>query len=423
MFYDEATITVRSGDGGDGMVSFRREKFVPFGGPDGGDGGDGGDVIFVANSHISGLGYFRRNTQFRAEHGVGGGTANKTGARGAALHLQVPVGTLIRDAETGDLLADMVANGQEAIIAAGGAGGRGNARFASSTNRAPRVAERGEPGEEMSLQLELKLIADIGLVGKPNAGKSTLLSMISAARPKVANYPFTTLVPNLGVVEIDEYDTFVVADLPGLIEGAAEGHGLGHAFLRHVERTRVLIHLLDGAAESPHEDWRQINAELERYGAGLSRKPQLVVLNKIDLPDAIAWQPILAEMVEAAGYTFMVISAATGDGVKAMLRQAHEMLLAAPAMGDDEPTEEPVIRPQKDDRSFEIERLDDHSWRIHGAWIERLAQRTFFGYAATALRFQRQLDRSGISAALRDAGVSDGDDVYIGDIALEWQEE
>jgi GTP-binding protein len=423
MFYDEAKIHIKSGDGGDGLMTFRREKFVPFGGPSGGDGGDGGDVVFVVNDNFNSLVSFHRQIHYKAEPGLRGGKNRMTGATGNALRIEVPPGTVIRNAETNEILADLTENGQEAIILQGGKHGRGNTRFVSSTNQAPRIAERGEPGEELWVTLELKLIADVGLVGKPNAGKSTLLSTISAARPKVAAYPFTTLQPSLGVVRLDRFgDDFVVADIPGLIEGAADGHGLGHDFLRHIERTRVLLHLIDGSAPEPYEDWLQINAELVQYNAGLERRPQLVVLNKMDLPDAVAWEPILAELVAEAGYEFISISAVTGHNVREMLYKVSQMLATAPDIMDS--AEEPVvIRPKSDPMQYQVEREGANQWRVVGENIERLANKTYFEYDDSAMRFQRILDGSGISNALRKAGVSDGDMVAFGDVELEWQEE
>src|SRR5690606_14088935 len=356
MFYDQARIYVKSGDGGDGMISFRREKFVPLGGPDGADGGPGGDISFVVNPNMNSLARYHKQVHFRAENGGHGGTRNKTGATGADLVLEVPPGTTILDAESGELLADLVSGDDRVTILAGGRPGRGNARFASSTNQSPRIAERGEPGQERWLTLELKLIADVGIVGVPNAGKSTLLSAVSAARPRIDSYPFTTLQPNLGVVEVGDGETMVWADIPGLIEGASAGVGLGHDFLRHVERTRVLIHLLDGAASDPLEDWAMINQELALYHANLAQKPQLVVLNKIDLPDAIAWEPLIAERMTAEGYPFAAISAVTGKGVRAMLYRVKQMLDEAPPPPRWE-QEVPVLRPEEDEEAFTIEQV------------------------------------------------------------------
>ncbi len=420
MFYDSARIYVKSGDGGDGMISFRREKFVPRGGPDGGDGGHGGNIIFVVNPKLNSLYTFHRQVHYRAGRGVDGGRSNMTGAMGETLRLEVPPGTLIREAETDNLLADLIHPGQEVMLMNGGRGGKGNARYANSVNQTPRLAERGEPGEAQWLILELKLIADIGLVGVPNAGKSTLLSVISAARPKIAAYPFTTLEPSLGVVELDDYQTMVVADIPGLIEGAAEGVGLGHEFLRHIERTRVLIHLLDGAAAEPLEDWATINQELSLYDPALLDKPQLVVLNKMDLPDAIAWEPLIQERVEAEGYEFCAISAITGQNIRPMLYRVWELLQALPPVTYVQ-DEEPIIRPEADENDFTIER-EGSGWRVHGIRIERVAAMTFFEFEATARRFQAILEGMGISAALRKAGVKEGDTVMIGDETLEWSD-
>ncbi|MFQ5398496.1 MAG: GTPase ObgE [Anaerolineae bacterium] len=427
MFYDRAKIYIKSGDGGDGMISFRREKHVPLGGPDGGDGGKGGDIIFVTNPHLNSLVRFHRRNHYRAGNGTHGGTKRKTGADGESLRLEVPVGTLIRVADTGELLADLVQPKQEAIILQGGRGGRGNTHFTSSANQAPRLAERGEPGRELWLELELKLIADVGIVGVPNAGKSTLLSAVSAARPKVASYPFTTLQPNLGVVALEGFESMVLADIPGLIEGAAAGVGLGHDFLRHIERTRVLIHLLDGAAQDPLEDWAMINQELALYdrrmgvSTRLEEKPQLVVLNKMDLPDAVAWEPLIEEQVKKAGYPFCAISAVTGQGVQDMLYRVKRLLDETPI--PESPGEErPTIRPAEDEDVFTIER-ENGGWRVSGPRIERIAAMTYFEFDATLIRFQHILESMGITKALVEAGIRDGDLVYIGEQELEWGEE
>jgi GTP-binding protein len=420
MFYDQAKIYIRSGDGGDGMIGFRREKHVPRGGPDGGDGGKGGDVVFVVNRHTNSLVRYHRNSHFPSGNGKHGGHKSMTGANGETLRLNVPAGTLIRDAETGEILADLVEIGQEVVLLKGGRGGRGNTRFASSTNQAPRLAERGEPGQERWLLLELKLIADVGIVGVPNAGKSTLLSVVSAARPKIADYPFTTLQPNLGVIDLGDFEPFVIADIPGLIEGASAGAGLGHEFLRHVERTRVLIHLLDGSAADPLKDWAMINQELAMYDSHLEGKPQLVVLNKMDLPDAAAWEPLIAERMEEEDLLFCSISAVTGQEVRQMLGRARQML-------DETPLPQPVVetrlvlRPEPDEESFEILR-EAEGWRVKGKRIERIAAMTYWEFEATTRRFQQFLDNMGISKALVEAGVNEGDTVFIGDETLEWSE-
>lgn len=421
MFYDRAKIYIKSGDGGDGMIGFRREKYVPLGGPSGGDGGNGGDIVFVVNPHHNSLIRFHKGNHFRAGDAGHGGTKSRTGADGQTLRLETPPGTIIRDADTGDLIADMTKETQEVVVLRGGRGGRGNIHFANSVNQAPRIAERGQPGQEMWLELELKLIADVGIVGVPNAGKSTVLSVVSAARPKIASYPFTTLQPNLGVVALDEYTTMTLADIPGLIEGASQGVGLGHDFLRHVERTRVLIHLIDGAASDPLEDWAMINQELALYDIALETRPQLVVLNKMDLPDAVAWEPIIEEEIKKAGYPFCSISAVTGQGVREMLFKVKKLLDEAPEpeLTLDEPV---VIRPEADDTAFSIER-EGEGWRVRGRRIERIAAMTYFEFDATLVRFQHILENMGITKSLRQAGVQSGDMVYIGDEELEWGEE
>jgi GTP-binding protein len=419
MFYDRAKIYIRSGDGGDGMISFRREKFVPLGGPDGGDGGKGGSIVFITNPNLNSLVRFHRQNHFRADHGRHGNPKRQTGASGKDIMLEVPAGTVVRDAASGDLLADLTQPNQELILINGGRGGRGNIHFSSSRNQAPRLAERGEPGKEMWLTLELKLIADVGIVGVPNAGKSTLLAAVSGARPKIADYPFTTLHPSLGVVTVDEFHTMVLADIPGLIEGAAQGTGLGHDFLRHIERTRVLIHLLDGAASDPLVDWAMINQELALYDIALEEKPQLVVLNKMDLPDAVAWEPILEEEIVKAGYPFCSVSAVTGLGVREMLYRVKQLLDEAVVPEPD--LEEQVIFRPPEDESFYIER-EGNTWRLRGQKIERIAAMTYFEFDDTLVRFQHILERMGISQALEEMGVQVGDIVTIGDQELEWGE-
>ena len=419
MFFDEAKINVKSGDGGDGCIAFRREKFVPFGGPSGGNGGPGGSVYLVVDRNQNTLVYFRRKIHFKAERGGRGSSKNQQGEAGQDLFIPVPAGTVVYDADSGDPLADLVEDAQQVVVARGGRGGRGNAVFASSTNQTPRLAERGEPGQERWLRLELKLIADVGLVGVPNAGKSTLLSVVSAARPKIADYPFTTLEPNLGVVTIDGHHSFVMADVPGLIEGASQGAGLGLQFLRHVERTRLIIHLLDGAAQDPLADYGVINRELAEFSQQLVTRPQIVVLTKMDLPDAQAWWPLVQEAMAERGVEAHAISAVTGQGVQALMRRAFELLQSLPAA---EPAGDivTVIRPAEDENAFRIEREQD-GWRVRGVRAERVAAMTPFGVPEAAARFQRQLAGMGIIAALQKAGVQPGDMVRIGERELEWQ--
>jgi len=419
MFFDEAKIHVKAGGGGDGCVSFRREKYVPLGGPSGGDGGKGGDVYLVANPHLNTLISFKRRVHFKAKRGDHGRGKGQKGRQGDDVFVEVPPGTVVRDAETEGLIADLMEEGQRALVARGGKGGRGNASFATSTNQAPRIAERGAPGQERWLYLELKLIADVGVVGVPNAGKSTLLSVVSAARPKIAAYPFTTLEPNLGVVALGDYTSFVMADIPGLIEGAHAGAGLGHEFLRHIERTRMIIHLLDGASADPLADYDSINEELALFDPELARKPQLVVLNKLDLPQAQALWPSVEQAMNAQGQEAMSISAVTGAGVQEMLRSVAGMLAS---LSKEEPAtaEVKVFRPVEEDKALTITWEDD-AWRVQGAEAERVAAITNWDLDEAVMRFQRIADALGLKAALREAGVQTGDTVRIGEVELEWQ--
>lgn len=328
-FVDEVRIHVKAGDGGNGCLSFRREKFIPKGGPDGGDGGNGGDVVLEANAQISTLLDLTYPKQLRATKGTHGKGKDKTGRRGTDLIIRVPVGTLVRDEETGELLQDLIFDGQKFVVAAGGRGGRGNARFATSTNRAPRRVEKGKEGQERDLQLELKLLADVGIIGFPNAGKSTFLSKISSARPKIADYPFTTLIPNLGVVEGGESRPFVAADIPGIITGASKGVGLGLTFLRHIERTRLLIHLIDISSESsdhPVEAFQALNQELRAYHPSLETKTQIVALNKIDLPIVREKVIDFIEDFKKIGYDPYLVSGKTGEGVETLMEAVSKAL-------------------------------------------------------------------------------------------------
>lgn len=425
MFIDEVKIRVKAGDGGNGCLAFRREKYVPRGGPSGGDGGHGGDVILYASEHYNTLLHFRFNPEHKAERGRHGEGSNRTGRDGASVELPVPVGTIAYDAETGDLLHDFTQPEERFLVARGGRGGRGNARFATSTHQAPTEHEPGKPGEERHLRLELKLLADVGLVGFPNAGKSTLISRISAAHPKIADYPFTTLEPHLGVVRLDDLRSFVVADIPGLIEGAHRGEGLGHDFLRHIQRTRVLIHLLDGLAEAPLLDLAQINTELALFDPALGDKPQIVVLNKMDLPEVQEKWDALKKQLKAKGYQNLYsISAITKQGLQPVLYRAAELLEELPAYEyriplDDE--EMPVYRYQKDPQDYLILKTD-RGWRVTGQAIERAASMTYWEHFQSIRRFQRILETMGVDQALRDAGIQPGDTVLIGDHELEWEE-
>lgn len=419
LYFDEAKIHVKAGDGGNGCVSFRREKYVPLGGPNGGNGGGGGDVYAVASRNLNTLLAFRRRQHFRAGRGGHGKGKDMRGASGEDCLIEVPLGTVIADAETGEPIGDLVEQGQRVVVARGGRGGRGNRAFASSINQAPRMAENGEPGQERWLQLELKLIADVGIIGFPNAGKSTLLAAISAARPKIADYPFTTLKPNLGVAEIDGR-TLVVADIPGLIEGAHAGAGLGFQFLRHIERTRVLIHLLDGDSDHPLEDMRKLNAELESYSAALDRKPQIVALNKLDLTHTRDRWPQMRRRAQEQRIPMWAISAATGEGVKALLQATVRMLDELP---EEEAAPEAMaeFRPHEDDeRGYKIESRGGRFY-LRGKRIERQAVMTNWSQPESVARFQRILHATGIWEALEEAGVSPGDTVCIGSAEFEWQ--
>lgn len=422
MFYDTAKIYVKSGDGGDGCVAFRREKYIPHGGPAGGDGGKGGDVVLVVDPHLNTLYRFSRKRHFQAKRGEHGKGKNQTGANGPDLIVEVPPGTIVRDADSGGLLIDLTEPGERFVVAHGGRGGRGNSRFATATNQAPRMAERGTPGEERWLELELKLLADVGLVGMPNAGKSTLLAAVSAARPKIADYPFTTLQPNLGVAVLDDYASIVFADIPGLIEGASQGVGLGHEFLRHVERTRLLVHLIDGAGEDPLEAFATINAELAAFDARLAEKPQIVVFNKSDLPDARAVWPLVQEELTALGYEIMSISALNRDGTRELVYRVAQLLEELPAPEEIVVEEMPVLRPELDDDEFVIERRGA-DWHVRGGRIERRARITRWDLHEAVNRFQKTLEYLGVTAALEEAGVKNGDTVYIADVELVWGED
>jgi GTPase len=426
-YFDRATIEIRSGKGGAGAATFRREKFVPRGGPNGGDGGRGGHVYLVADANFNTLLSFRYERSFSAEAGGNGQKNNMHGRQGRDLTVKVPPGTVVRAMIDGvSYEVDLARPGQRLLAARGGRGGLGNVHFTTSTRQAPRIAELGEPGQELTLELELKLIADVGLVGFPNAGKSTLLSVISAARPKIANYPFTTLQPNLGLVDVGVRDRFVVADIPGLIEGAHAGVGLGHDFLRHIERTRVLIHIVDAAGvdfRDPADDFRQINEELQLYQPALAERPQVVALNKLDLPEARANLERLRAELGVPEADLFPIAAATREGVDALLRRVAERLREQPAplLDPVEPNEAPLTWPQPlvDENSFFVER-EGEAWRVRGAKIERLMTMTNFNQIEAVDRLQRVFEATGISQALLNAGLQEGDLVRVGDTELEW---
>lgn len=419
MFIDSVTVTVQSGKGGDGMVHMHREKYRPRGGPDGGDGGKGGSVILQVVPTLNTLNKFHHNEIFAAENGKNGGASNQSGKSAPDLIIPVPPGTIVYDDESTRLLGDLVNAGQTLVVAKGGRGGRGNQHFASSRNQMPLTAERGEPGEIFVIRLELKLIADVGLVGMPNAGKSSFLAATTNAKPKIADYPFTTLEPNLGVVELDEENSLVLADIPGLIEGAHQGIGLGYDFLRHVQRTRVLIHILDGLSEDPYEDYMTINQELELFDERLGRLPQIVVLNKMDLPDAAAAFEELRGKFAQEGKELLPISAVAHINLKAALWRVHDALQNAPI--EEIAPELPIYRAEEDPKGFTIAK-EDEIWVVRGKIIERAAAMTYWDQPGSVRRFQRLMTGLGVEKALRQAGIEEGDTVSIGEYELEWQD-
>lgn len=427
MFYDYAKVNVKAGDGGNGIVAFRREKYVPKGGPAGGDGGKGGSIILRADEGLRTLIDFRYQTHYKGKRGDHGSGAKQHGRSADDIVLRVPVGTVVRDADTKKLLGDLRHHGQEIVVAQGGRGGRGNARFVSSTHRAPAFAENGEKGEERWITLELKLLADVGLVGFPNVGKSTIISRVSAAKPKIANYHFTTLEPNLGMVRVDAGRSFVIADVPGLVEGAAEGAGLGHRFLRHVERTRVLVHVVDlsgSEGRDPLEDLAVIRGELERYAPQLNEKPMVIVANKVDLMSDDDRDAALARLSEAyPEVRIFPISAATDSDLNELVYHLADILDAIGpveyAEEDFEPVEE---EPQKQEAPFRVQKIGPDAYEVVGPEIDGLVGRTQFERDEAVERFMKILDNMGIEKALREAGIQDGDTVIVGPMALDYLE-
>jgi GTP-binding protein len=430
MFLDRVRIFVRAGDGGAGAATFRREAHVPRGGPDGGDGGRGGSIHLRVDPGQTTLRDFQYKHHFKATPGGGGSRARRHGKAGDDLTLDVPPGTAIYDDGTGELIADLVATGQQAMVARGGRGGLGNTHFATSTHQAPRHAQKGEPGEERWVRLELRLIADVGLVGLPNAGKSTLLAAVTAARPKIADYPFTTLEPNLGVMDLsDEVGAGdlrrpTIADVPGLIEGASDGAGLGHAFLRHVERTRVLVHVVDGSSRDPAWDFGVIRDELEAHDPALLQKPMLVAFNKIDLPSAAEAWPAFRAARSKDGLEAVAISASTGEGMDRFRAALAGLLPSAEELdAPPEPSGVVVHRLDADPNRVSVSVEPDGAFRVAGKRIERLAVQTDFDVEESAERFQRDLERLGADEALRKAGIQPGDTVRVGTVELEWEAE
>eukprot|EP00246_Nothoceros_aenigmaticus_P016626 TRINITY_DN7722_c0_g1_i2.p1 TRINITY_DN7722_c0_g1~~TRINITY_DN7722_c0_g1_i2.p1 ORF type:complete len:652 (-),score=147.08 TRINITY_DN7722_c0_g1_i2:329-2113(-) len=433
--FDRAKIYIKAGDGGDGVVAFRREKFVPFGGPSGGNGGDGGSVYIQADTAVNSLLPFRRTVHFRGTRGTHGQGKGKSGATGEHCTVKVPVGTAVKKIEgNGDVLLELLRSGQRELLLPGGRGGRGNAAFKTGRNKTPQIAENGEEGAEMWLELELKLVADVGIIGVPNAGKSTLLSAISAARPEIANYPFTTLLPNLGVVDLGFDASMVVADLPGLLEGAHTGYGLGHEFLRHTERCRVLVHVVDGMSQQAQYEYEAVRLELQLFNPELEHKPFLVAYNKMDVPEAAERWEGFQDFMKSKGVKPFCMSAATRTGTDVVTKAAYE--LAKERMQteladetQDEAREQNVrsvgdmVRRQ---RSAPIEDFtvscDKHTrtWQIDGAGLRRFTQMTNWEYFEAVRRFQHVLNASGVSKALREHGVKEGDTVIVGELEFNW---
>ncbi|MGX9292848.1 GTPase ObgE [Bacillus sp. A015] len=426
MFVDQVKVYVKGGDGGNGMVAFRREKYVPKGGPAGGDGGNGADVVFEVDEGLRTLMDFRYKRHFKADRGEHGMSKNQHGRNAEEMVVKVPPGTVVSDAETEQVLADLTEHGQRAVIAKGGRGGRGNSRFATPANPAPQLSENGEPGKERDVILELKVLADVGLVGFPSVGKSTLLSIVSSAKPKIADYHFTTLVPNLGVVETDDSRSFVMADLPGLIEGAHEGVGLGHQFLRHIERTRVIVHVIDMSGlegRDPYEDYVTINEELEQYNMRLTERPQIIVANKMDMPDA---DDNLAAFKEKLtdDYKVFPISAITREGLRELLFEIANQLETTPEFplyNEEELSDNRVMyKFDEGDAPFEISRDPDGTFVLTGKALERLFKMTDFSRDESVKRFSRQLRGMGVDDALRERGAKDGDIIRLLEFEFEF---
>ncbi|MEW9500560.1 GTPase ObgE [Jeotgalibacillus marinus] len=420
MFVDQVKIYVKGGDGGDGLVAFRREKYVPKGGPAGGDGGKGASVIFIVEEGLRTLMDFRYQRHFKAPKGENGMSKNQHGRGADHMIVKVPPGTVVKDEVSGEVIADLTEHGQQAVIAKGGRGGRGNSRFATPANPAPELSEKGEPGQEREVVMELKLLADVGLVGFPSVGKSTLLSVVSSAKPKIAEYHFTTIAPNLGMVETDDSRSFVMADLPGLIEGAHTGVGLGHQFLRHIERTRVIVHVVDMSAiegRDPYEDYVTINNELKEYNLRLTERPQVVVANKMDMPES---EENLKTFREKVGEEVRVfpISAISRQGLKDLLYTVADLIEKTPEfpLQEDEVDEtinRVLYKHEGVQESFEITRESDGSFVITGDSIERLFKMTDFSREESIRRFARQLRAMGVDDALRERGAENGDTVKI----------
>ncbi|MDN3449193.1 GTPase ObgE [Planococcus sp. APC 3906] len=429
MFVDHVKVYVRGGDGGDGMVAFRREKYVPNGGPAGGDGGKGGNIVFMVDEGLRTLMDFRYKRIFKADRGTHGMSKNQHGAKAQDTIIQVPPGTVVKDADTGETIADLVEQGQTAIITRGGRGGRGNSRFATPQNPAPELSEKGEPGFERNVILELKVLADAGLVGFPSVGKSTLLSVVSAAKPKIAEYHFTTIVPNLGMVETEDQRSFVMADLPGLIEGAHQGVGLGHQFLRHIERTRVIIHVIDMSAlegRDPYDDYMTITEELKQYNMRLTERPELIVANKMDMPDAEENLKKFREKMPEDAQIFPV-SALSRQGLSNLLFAIADLIEVTPEFPliDEEVDESEstvLYKHEKESDGFTITRESDGAFVLSGYAIERMFKMTDFSREDSIRRFSRQMRGMGIDDALRERGAENGDTVRLLEFEFEFMD-
>ncbi|MDD6134534.1 MAG: GTPase ObgE [Selenomonadaceae bacterium] len=424
-FIDRTKVICKAGDGGHGKSAFRREKFVPNGGPSGGDGGRGGDVIFVVDPNMNTLLDFRFHRKFNGKNGENGDIKNQYGANAPACYVKVPAGTIVKDEETGEVLADLTEIGQEAVICKGGRGGRGNAKFANSANRAPTFAEFGEPGEARNLILELKLLADVGLVGYPSVGKSSLVASCSAARPEIAEYHFTTITPVLGVVKTDYEKSFVMADIPGLIEGAADGVGLGHDFLRHVERTKLILHIVDASGlegRDPVEDYYKINAELKKYSEKIARRTQILVANKMDIPEAVENIPRLKKLAEEEGLKFFEISAATRQGVSELISYVGEWLDNYVEEPESEEDVKVYDENAEDPEKVTISRDISGDFVVSGKSLEKLVAMTNFLNDEAVRRFQYIWRIKGIDSKLKAKGIKEGDTVHIGAMEFEFRE-
>ena len=422
MFVDYTKIIIKSGDGGNGAVSFRREKYVAAGGPDGGDGGKGGDIIFEVDPDSNTLIDFRYNRKFKAKNGENGSGAHKYGKSAEDLIIKVPKGTVVKDAETEEIIADLSEDGQRKVILPGGRGGKGNSHFATATRQVPRFAQDGEKGIEKEVILELKSLADVGLIGFPNVGKSTILSKVTAATPKIANYHFTTIHPNLGVVKTEYGDSFVIADIPGVIEGASEGVGLGLQFLRHIERTRLLLHVIDCSGiegRNPIEDFYIINKELEQYSEKLAKRKQIIVANKTDIAQDNSGVQELEKLAKKENMEFYKISAATGEGLKELFNHVSEVLKTLPKEDLIEYEERKVYTLEEENQGFEIE-IVNGEYIVSGPAVEKLMGRINIGDNESMAYFQRNLESLGINEKLREMGIQEGDTVKILDWEFEW---